>query len=313
MTAQTVLPPTATVSKQLPRWRAEAPADSDFVGRDPRWTRWAIWVLLAATAALYLWALDATGWGNSFYSAAVQAGTQSWQAFFFGSSDAANSITVDKPPLSLWAMVLSARVFGLNYWSVLVPQALMGVASVGMLYLGVKRWYGRVAGLIAGAAFALTPVAVLMFRYNNPDALLVLLLVCAAYATIRATEKASPFWLALAGALVGLGFLTKMSQAFLVLPAFIIVYLVAAPTSVAKRIRDLVIAFIAMVIAGGWWVAIVELMPASSRPYIGGSQSNSIVELILSYNGIGRLTGNETGSVTPGGQGMAEQLVVDDA
>ena len=216
---------------------------------------------MAATAALYLYGLSRNGWANAFYSAAAQAGSKNWEAWFFGSSDAANSITVDKPPLSTMVMALSARMFGLNYWSILVPQALMGVASVGVLYAAVKRWYGAGAGLLAGALLAVTPVAVLMFRFNNPDALLVLLLVGAAYATVRAIEKASPAWLMLAGALVGLGFLTKMMQAFLVVPAFLIAYAWAAPSSPLRRLRDLVLAFVAMIVAGGWWVAIVELTP----------------------------------------------------
>ncbi|MCB0917819.1 MAG: glycosyltransferase family 39 protein [Actinobacteria bacterium] len=213
----------------------------------------------------------------------------------------ANSITVDKPPASLWVMALSVKVFGLNSWAILVPQALMGVASVGVLYATVKRWFGGVAGLIAGAILALTPIAALMFRYNNPDALLVLLLLLAAYAVVRATEVASWRWLALAGAFVGFAFLTKSLQAFLVLPAFALVYVIAAPTGLGKRIRDLVISFLVMLVSLGWWVAIVELWPADSRPYIGGSQDNSVLELIFGYNGFGRLTGDEAGSVVPGG------------
>ena len=258
--------------------------------------------LLAATAVLYLWGLGASGWANSFYSAAAQAGSQSWKALFFGSSDSSNFITVDKPPAALWVMGLSVRLFGLNAWSLLVPEALMGVASVGVLYLTVKRWFGAGAGLLAGAVMALTPVAVLMFRFNNPDALLVLVLTIGAYCVTRALEAASGRWLSLAFALVGLGFLTKMLQAVLVLPAFGLVYLVAAPNPLRKRDRP----------AGrrharcsspsfGWWIAIVELLPASARPYVGGSQDNSVLSLIFGYNGFGRLTGNETGSVGGGG------------
>jgi 4-amino-4-deoxy-L-arabinose transferase-like glycosyltransferase len=142
-----------------------------------------------------------------------------------------------------------------------------------------------------------------MFRFNNPDALLVLLLVAAAYATVRATEKASARWLMLAGALVGFGFLTKMLQALLVVPALAVVYLVAAPTPVRRRIAHLLAAGAALLVSAGWWGAIVELVPASARPYIGGSQHNSILELVLGYNGLGRLTGNETGSVGGGGGG----------
>ncbi|MFG3577356.1 ArnT family glycosyltransferase [Micromonospora chersina] len=281
--------------------RTPAPPPAEPPRRDPRWTRPALVGLLLATALLYLWGLGASGWGNAFYSAAVQAGSESWKAFFYGSSDAANSITVDKTPASLWLMALSVRVFGLSSWSILVPQALLGVASVGVLYAAVRRWYGPVAGLLAGAALAVTPVATLMFRFNNPDALLVFLLVAAAYATVRAVETASTRWITLTGALVGLGFLTKMLQAFLVIPVFAGVYLLAAPTGFWRRIRQLLLSGLAVVVAAGWWVAIVELVPASARPYIGGSQHNSILELTLGYNGLGRITGDEEGSV--GGAG----------
>ena len=254
--------------------------------------------LLIATAGFYLYGLSVNGWANSFYSAAVQAGSQSWKAFFYGSSDAANSITVDKPPASLWIMALSVRVFGLSSWAILVPQALMGVASVGVLYATVRRHFGAGAGLLAGAVLATTPVAVLMFRFNNPDALLVLLLTIAAWAAVRATEKGSTRWLVLVGALIGFGFLTKMLQALLIVPGISLAFLVAAPTSLGRRIRSLLIAGVAMIVSAGWWIAIVELVPAAARPYIGGSQTNSILELTLGYNGFGRLTGNETGSVT---------------
>ncbi|WP_052336522.1 ArnT family glycosyltransferase [Nocardioides alkalitolerans] len=269
--------------------------------------------LLVATAALYLADLGASGWANSFYAAAAQAGSESWKAFFFGSSDAGNAITVDKTPLSLWPMALSIRVFGLSSWSLLVPQALMGVASVALLHSLVRRTTGSYgAGLLAGATLALTPVATLMFRFDNPDALLVLLMVGAAWATLRAVEASTlggtgrpvghPVrWLALAGALVGLAFLTKMLQAFLVLPALAAAYTLFATAPWVKRIGHLLVAFGSMVVAGGWWVAIVELVPAGSRPYIGGSQENSILELTLGYNGLGRLNGEETGSVGGGG------------
>jgi 4-amino-4-deoxy-L-arabinose transferase-like glycosyltransferase len=270
--------------------------------------RWALPALLGATAVLYLWRLGDSGWANAYYSAAAQAGSQSWAAWFFGSTDSANSITVDKTPAALWFMGLSARIFGVSAWSILVPQALMGVASVGMLYATVKRTSGAAAGLIAGAVLALTPVAVLIFRFNNPDALLVLLLVVGAYCTVRAVEKAGPGWLALAGAAVGFAFLAKMLQAFLVLPAFGLAYLVFARTSWPRRALHLAGALGAMIVAGGWWVAVVELIPAGSRPYIGGSQTNSVLELALGYNGLGRLTGNEVGSVGGGGRGNTTGL-----
>jgi 4-amino-4-deoxy-L-arabinose transferase-like glycosyltransferase len=263
---------------------------------DPRWTRPALVTLLAVTALLYLWGLGSGGWANSFYAAAVQAGTKSWKAFFFGSFDASNFITVDKPPAALWVMEISARIFGLNSWSLLVPQALEGVATVGILYATVKRWFSPAAGLIAGIVVALTPVAALMFRYNNPDALLVLLLVGAAYATTRALESGGTRWVVLAMALVGTGFITKMMQAFLVVPAIGLAYLFAGPPKLATRIRQLLIGAVVLIAASGWWVTIVELIPAGDRPYIGGSQDNNLFNLIFGYNGFGRITGSEAGS-----------------
>ena len=232
---------------------------------DPGWARPAFLGLLLGTGVLYLWGLGESGWANSFYSAAVQAGSESWKAFFFGSSDAASSITVDKTPFSLWPMALSVRIFGLSSWSILVPQALIGVATVGLLHQVVRRTTGSaVAGLIAGTAMALTPIAVLMFRFNNPDAMLTLLMVGAAAATLRAIESTRlpagitghPVrWLALGGALVGLAFLTKMMQAFLVLPALALAYLLFAQTSWGKRLGHLLVAFGSMLLAGGWWIA----------------------------------------------------------
>ncbi len=250
---------------------------------------------------MYTWGLGASGWANSFYSAAVQAGTKSWKAFFFGSSDSSNFITVDKPPAALWVMEISARIFGVNSWSILVPQALEGVAAVGLLYATVRRWFSAGAGMIAGAIMALTPVAALMFRFNNPDALLVMLLVAAAYALTRALENGSTRWLLFASGLIGFGFLAKMLQAFVVVPGFALVYLLAAPPRLRKRLGQLALAGVTMFAAAGWWVAAVELSPKSWRPYVGGSTNNSVLNLIFGYNGLGRVTGNETGSVTGGG------------
>jgi 4-amino-4-deoxy-L-arabinose transferase-like glycosyltransferase len=296
---------TTTFERPLPATPAPGRLARLLRGREgePAWARPSLLGLLAATAVLYLWGLSASGWANDFYSAAAQAASQSWKALFFGSSDASNFITIDKPPAALWVMGLSARLFGVSSWSLLAPQALMGVATVALLYAAVRRWFGPAAGLLAGAVLALTPVATLMFRFNNPDALLVLLLVAGAYATIRALEGGATGWLVLAGACVGFGFLAKQLQALLVVPAFALVYLAAAPGSVARRLGQLVLAGVAMVASAGWWVAIVELLPASARPYIGGSQTNSILELTFGYNGFGRLTGDETGSVggAPGG------------
>ncbi|MGZ4560631.1 MAG: ArnT family glycosyltransferase [Mycobacteriaceae bacterium] len=275
--------------------RAEVP--------NPRWAQGGLVALLVATAVFYLWGLSASGYANSFYSAAAQAGSVSWKAFFYGSSDAANSITVDKPPASLWVMALSVRAFGLSSWSILAPQALEGVATVALLYAVVRRRFGPTAGLISGLVLALTPVAALMFRFNNPDALLALLMVASVWALMRGVEDGRTRWLVLTGVFVGLGFLTKQMQVFLVLPALSITYLVAGPVRLGRRLLQLLAAGVALVASAGWWLAIVSLVPAADRPFIGGSQNNSILELTLGYNGFGRLSGSETGSVVPGGGG----------
>jgi 4-amino-4-deoxy-L-arabinose transferase-like glycosyltransferase len=255
-------------------------------------------VLLTATAVLYLWNLSASEWANAFYSAAAQAGASNWTAMLFGSSDAANAITVDKTPAALWVIDVSVRLFGLNPWSILVPQALEGVGAVAVLYASVRRVSGEGAALLAGAVLALTPVAALIFRFNNPDALLVLLLVAAAYCVLRACENGSSrWWLIAAGVLVGFGFLAKMLQAFLVLPAFASAYLVAGHHPIRRRVLDLLAAAVAVVASAGWYLLLVELWPADARPYVGGSQHDSIVELALGYNGLGRLTGDEPGGL----------------
>jgi 4-amino-4-deoxy-L-arabinose transferase-like glycosyltransferase len=264
-------------------------------GASPRWARLALVVLLATTAGTYLWNLAASGYGNSFYAAAVEAGSKSWKAMFFGSLDPSNFITVDKPPAALWVMDLSARIFGFNTWSVMVPGVLEGVAAVALLYAAVRRVANPTAGLVAGAVLAATPVAALMFRFDNPDALLVLLLVGAAYCMTRAIEKAGTKWLVLVGALLGFAFLTKMMQAFTVVPAFGLAYMIAAPTSLRRRALQLLGSLVALVVAGGWWVVIVSLVPASDRPFIDGSPDNSIWNLIFDYNGFGRLTGSTGG------------------
>ncbi|MFD0022700.1 ArnT family glycosyltransferase [Streptomyces sp. NPDC058382] len=268
---------------------------------DPRWARPAFLGMLLVITLAYLWNLSASGYANSFYSAAAQAGSQSWKAFFFGSLDSANAITVDKPPATLWPMALSVRVLGLSSWAILLPQVLMGAATAGVLYAAVRRRFSVAAGLITMAVFALTPVAALMFRFNNPDALLALLMTVTVYCVLRAMENGRTKWLVWAGVAVGLAFLSKTLQAFLILPPLAVLYAVFAPVSVRRRFGQLGLSALAMVVAGGWWVAIVELWPASSRPYIGGSQNNSFLELTFGYNGLGRINGDETGSVGGGG------------
>jgi 4-amino-4-deoxy-L-arabinose transferase-like glycosyltransferase len=270
---------------------------------DPAWARPALLALLVATALLYLVGLSHNGWANEFYAAAAQAGTESWKAFLFGSLDRSNFITVDKPAGFLWPMELSARIFGVNYWSLLVPQALAGIAAVGVLYTTVRRWFGPAAAVIAGVVMALTPVATLIFRFNDPDAFITLTATLAAYLITRAIESGRTRWVALAGVLLGLGFLGKMLAGFLALPALALAYLVCGPAKLGKRIWQLLIGGAALLVTAGWWVAIVLLTPAADRPFVGSTTDNNILNLTFGYNGLSRLTGNRGGA--PGGAGGA--------
>ncbi|MGU3292399.1 ArnT family glycosyltransferase [Williamsia sp. M5A3_1d] len=257
--------------------------------------RVAVGVLLLATAVFYLWNITVNGSANVFYAGAAWAGSRNWEALLFGSVDPSNFITVDKPPVSQWVMGLSGQIFGYSSASMLIPEALMGVASVALMYAAGTRVAGRPAGLLAGAALALTPVAAMMFRFNNPDAAMVLLMTAGAYCAIRATAVASARWLALAGVAVGFAFLAKMLEGLMVLPALGLVYLVAAPAGLGKRVRDLLIAAVAMVVSAGWYVLLTLLWPASSRPYLAGSTDNNFMNLVLGYNGLARIEGKQGG------------------
>ena len=268
----------------------------------------AVALLMLAATFVFFWNLTASGYANEFYSAAAQAGSKNWEAFLWGSLDAGNAITVDKPPASIWLMALSVRLLGLSSFAILLPQALMGVVCTYLLYATVRRVWGNAAGIVAGIVFITMPVAALMFRFNNPDALLILLMLGAAACVLRGLElpadrygnRVRTRWYAVAGLLIGLGFLTKQFQVLLVLPGFGLAMLLLSPTTWPRRLLDAVVALGAMVVGAGWWVLLTVLVPSGSRPYFGGSQTDSFIELTLSYNGLGRLTGNETGSVIPG-------------
>ncbi|MBJ7339794.1 glycosyltransferase family 39 protein [Mycolicibacterium sp.] len=254
-------------------------------------------ILLAATAVLYLWNVTINGMGNQYYAAAVQAGSRDWEALLFGSLDANNFITVDKPPLSQWVMGLSGQLFGFSSASMLIPQALMAVAAVGLLYGAVRRISGPGAGLLAGAALALTPVAVLMFRFNDPDAAMVLLMTAAAYCTVRALERGSARWLAGAGAALGFAFLAKMLEGAMVMPALVAAYLVAAPVRFRVRVLHLVGAAAAFALSAGWFVVLTLVWPASARPYLAGSTDNTFMNLVLGYNGLARVLGRNHSTI----------------
>lgn len=261
--------------------------------QDAVWERPALLVVLALNAALNFWNLGINGWANYFYSAAVQSGTKDLGAAFFGSSDWGNSITVDKPPLSLWVMELSVRIFGFTPLSVLAPQALMGVASTCLIYLMVRKHFSAVAALTAACIFFTTPIVVLMSRYNNPDPLMLLLMLAAVYliqAAIASGRTKYLFWAAIT---LGLAFMTKQLQGLLVLPSLGVAYVIWARESWPRKIRHAVFALATLILTGGLWMAVVDLVPPETRPYVGGSPKNSVLELTLAYNGVDRVIQTE--------------------
>ena len=269
------------------RRRSGAPARlSSRLGARVERRPWWSWVGLGAVAvlafALFLWGLSRNGMANDYYAAAVKSGSISWKAWFFGAIDPGSFITVDKLPGALWVEGLFARIFGFSSWTMLVPEALAGVGSVLILYKLVRKWQGDAAGLLAALALAITPVAVAMFRFNNPDALLTFLLLAAAWALWSALEKGSTWKLATCGALIGFAFLTKMLEALVIVPAFVLVYVVCGPRRFLRRLWQIAVAGVALLVSGGWYIAVVALWPAASRPYIGGSGDNSILGLVFS-------------------------------
>ena len=255
--------------------------------------------LLLFTAIFYLWNLTINGMANSYYAAAAQAASTNWTAWLFGSLDTANFVSVDKPPISMMIMGLFGRIFGFSSWSMLLPHALAGIATVALVYLTVKRWYGARAGLIAGIVMAMTPAAALMFRFNNPDSFLTLFLTASAYAFLQSFEGKRPvLWLSLAGLFTGLAFNTKMLQGLLLLPIMTIIYISFARSKFTTRMWHLSVAGIVTIVSTFWWSVLVWLTPAANRPWVGSTNDNNIWSLIFGYNGFGRLFGHGSG---PGG------------
>jgi 4-amino-4-deoxy-L-arabinose transferase-like glycosyltransferase len=252
------------------------------------------------SAILNLYGLDPDYYTNEYYAAAVRSMLSNWHNFFYNAYDPGGFITIDKPPVAFWFQTISAWLFGYNGVSLLLPSALAGVISVALVYDLVKRSAGPVAGLVAAFALAVTPISVIMNRHNNPESLLILALVSAAWALSRSIEKGRLVWLLTAVALVGVGFNIKMLEAFIVLPAFYLVYLLLAPVKWWKRLVHLTLATVVLAVVSFSWALAVDLTPANQRPYIGGSANNSVFNLIFDYNGLGRIDGNEMGG--PGGQ-----------
>ncbi|TXS40515.1 hypothetical protein EAO75_36790 [Streptomyces sp. uw30] len=258
--------------------------------------------ILILAAVLYSWNLSGSNL-NSFYSAAVLSGTQSWKAWFFGSLDAGNFLTVDKPPFALMVMGLSCRVFGYGTWQMMLPMILVALATIWIVHASVKRVWGHGAATVAALVLALTPITVAINRDNNPDTLLVFLMAGGAALALRAVHNGRLLPLVGSAVCFGLAFNTKMLQGYIALPAVFAVYLYAAKPKLVKRIVNLVVAGVALVVSSFWWAAAVSLVPADDRPYIGGSTDGSAWDLIMGYNGLGRILGGEGNGGGGGGGG----------
>ncbi len=263
--------------------------------------------LMALSALLNLWNLSINGFANTYYAAAVRSMSSSWHDFLFASLDKSGLMTVDKPPLAFWIEALSARIFGFNSLAILVPEALMGVAAVAFVYDMTRRMFGRVAGGVAGLAFALTPITVAIARHNNPDEALILCSVAALWCAVRALETGRTKWLVWCGVCVGLGFEAKMGVALFVVPGIALAWIWTRWGQTwrerFKAFRQLVYGGVAMIAVGGAWPLLVTLTPASDRPWISGTSDNSVWSLIFGYNGLGRVAGQTGGPSGGGGLG----------
>ncbi|WP_405505641.1 ArnT family glycosyltransferase [Streptomyces purpurascens] len=292
---------TSATEPQL-RTAAVPPSPAPGERAAPRWSLPVLLAILALAAVLYSWNLSGSSL-NSFYSAAVLSGTQSWKAWFFGSLDAGNFLTVDKPPLALMVMGLSCRVFGYGTWQMMLPMVVAALATIWILHSSVKRVFGHAAAAVSALVLALTPITVAINRDNNPDTLLVFLMVSGAALGLRAVRNGRLLPLLGSAACFGLAFNTKMLQGYIALPAVFAVYLYAAKPKLVKRVVNLLVAGVALAVSSFWWAAAVSLVPADDRPYIGGSTDGTAWDLIMGYNGLGRILGGEGNGGGGGGGG----------
>ncbi|KAA6472997.1 glycosyltransferase family 39 protein [Bacillus swezeyi] len=270
-------------------------------------------ILLAALIlnTYNIWQDDAA---NQYYLAAVKSMTQNFHNFFYASFDPSGFVSVDKPPLVLWIQTIFAKIFGVHTWSVILPQALAGVGSVYLLYIMIKPRFGKGAARISALVMALTPIAAAVSRTNNIDSMLVFTLLFSTWCLMRAVKQGKLIWLLAAFGLVGLGFNMKMLQAFMVLPAFLLFYLIAAKAKWKKKIISAVLSLIVLTGIALSWAFVVDYTSADSRPYVGSSQTNSVLELAFGYNGTERLLGQTTGNMNgfrgdmqaPGGNGSSD-------
>src|ERR1700694_1077724 len=283
---------------------AISPAPTRYVEDRPHtspsrlWQRLGLGGVMIVSIFMNFFQLGQNGFANTYYAAAIRSMLDNWHNFFFVAFDPGGFVSVDKPPLGFWLQAASAKIFGFTPFSVFLPQALAGVLSVLLLYHLVRRHFGVVAGLLAALALAISPISVLTNRNNTIDSTLVLVMLLGAWAVLKAAEKGKLRWLLLCAVFVGLGFNIKLLEASLVVPAYGLLYLLAAPRRIWIRIAHLALASLLMLTISLSWAVAVDLTPASSRPYVGSRQNNSELSLALGYNGIQRLIGQFFGGTS---------------
>src|SRR6266516_6049749 len=278
----------------IPQREAEKPPAPQGIKRWLAWHRLALMGITLVSIFMNFYQLGANGY-SSYYPAAIRSMMDSWHNFFFAAYDPGGFVTIDKPPVGFWLEVASAKIFGFNSVSILLPQALAGVLAVLLLYHLVRRHFGVVAGLLAALALAVSPISVVTNRNITIDSILALTLLFGAWTVMRAAETGRLRWLLLTAIIVGIGFNIKMLEAYLVVPAYGLLYLLAAPHSLRKRIGHLALAGVLLLAVSLSWVVAVDLTPASQRPYVGSTQDNSELSLALGYNGVQRLLGGFVG------------------
>jgi 4-amino-4-deoxy-L-arabinose transferase-like glycosyltransferase len=279
----------------IPPVPVDSPSKPPARGWSPLWGRISLGVIILVSIFMNFYQLGQNGYGNAYYAAGVKSMGDSLHNFFFVAFDPGGFVTIDKPPLGFWLQVISTKVFGFTAFSIFLPQALAGVISVWILYILVKRHFGITAGLIAAFALAASPISVVTNRNNTIDSMLTLVMLLGVWAVMKAAESGKLRWLIMTAVLVGIGFNIKMMEAYLVVPAYGLLYVMAAPRKIWTRIWHLAVAVVIMVVISLSWVLVVDLIPAALRPYVGSTQNNSEISLALGYNGVSRLLGNNIG------------------
>ena len=279
----------------MPPASVDSPNERPPRGWSPLWSRLSLGVIILVSIFMNFYQLGQNGYGNAYYAAGVKSMGDSLHNFFFVAFDPGGFVTIDKPPLGFWLQVISTKVFGFTAFSIFLPQALAGVISVWILYILVKRHFGITAGLIAAFALAASPISVVTNRNNTIDSTLTLVMLLGAWAVMKAAESGKLRWLIMTAVLVGIGFNIKMMEAYLVVPAYGLLYVMAAPRKIWTRIWHLAVAVAIMVVISFSWVLVVDLIPAALRPYVGSTQNNSEISLAIGYNGVSRLLGNSVG------------------